>query len=154
MRQTVFCGEAQYILMECTVISKECSTSITSYQKTGGMRDKTWRNRHQFPLKRCYSSTKLYGVISKSISVLVLGNVCNGVHFLLGRMVSHGSWAHAKRACASKDKFGVPCRCALKRTWRALPTTRCSSILENAVRAALKVSESLHQTKGFKYQWY
>ena len=78
-----------------------------------------------------------------------LGNMCNGVPFLLGRMVSHGSWARAKHVCASKDKFGVPCRCALKRTWRAPPTTRCSSIQENAVRAASKVSESVHQTKWF-----
>jgi hypothetical protein len=32
---------AQYILMENTVISNESSTSITSYQKTEVMRDKT-----------------------------------------------------------------------------------------------------------------
>ena len=78
----------------------------------------------------------------ETISVFVLGNMCNGVPFLLGRMVSHGSWAHAKRACASKDKFGVPCRCAFKKTWRAPLTTRCSSMLENVVRAALRVSLS------------
>lgn len=92
-------------------------------------------------------------LVTKSTGNFALGDLFNGVPFLLGRMASHGSLTPARRVCVSKDKCGVPCRCVLRRIWYAPPTTGWNSDPGSAAHAVSRVSKnSLLQRKLLNFR--